>query len=328
MVWVEFIVASAILVVTAMQLAKYSDVIAIRTKWGGMFIGTLLLAGATSLPELLTTINSLGQDVPNLAAGNMFGSNMFNMFLLGLLDLTNQNARILRQVAMKHALTAGLAILLIGMAVFFIQADLPWSVGWVGLDSLLLLIVYLGGVRLLQGNSTAPPPVDESKLDPKLPSLKKAGIGFLAATIVLILVAPWLVSSSTRIAEITGLGTGFVGIVLVGMVTSLPEMVTTISAVRLGAYDLAVGNLFGSNIFNMFALGLTDLFMTSGRFLGAIDPAFALAGMLGLILTALGLVGNLARLERRLWVIELDALLLILVYLGGLWVLYSKGIGA
>ena len=326
MVWLQFIVASAILVFTAMQLAKYGDIIAIRTKLGGMFVGTLLLAGATSLPELLTTINSLGQNVPNLAAGNMFGSNMFNMLMLAILDLTNQNKRILRQVAMKHALTAGLAILMIGMAVFFIDINQNWKIGWVGLDSLMLMIVYLGGVRLLQGNS-APPPPDASEMDSKLPALWKALLGFSVATAILVVVAPLLVSSSAQIAEITGLGAGFVGIILVGMVTSLPEMVTTISAARMGAYDLAVGNLFGSNVFNMFALGLTDLFLTSGRFIGAIDRNFAVAGMLSLILTSLGLLGNLARLERRLFFIEVDALLLILVYVGGLWILYSLGIG-
>ncbi|MBN1303254.1 MAG: sodium:calcium antiporter [Anaerolineales bacterium] len=327
MVWIEFILASTILVVTAMQLAKYSDVIAIRTRLGGMFVGTLLLAGATSLPEFLTMINSLSQDVPNLAAGNMFGSNMFNMFMLALLDLTNQNKRILRQVAMKHALTAGLAILLIGMAVFFIQLDANWKLGWLGVDSLLIIAVYLGGVRLLQGN-TAPPVIEEEHLDPKLPSLRKALLGFGFATLILVIVAPTLVATSAQIAEITGMGTGFIGILLVGMITSLPELVTTTSAVRMGAYDLAVGNLFGSNIFNMFALGLTDIFMTSGRFLGAIDPVFAMVGMLSLLLTALGLIGNLARLERRIAnIIEIDALLLIIVYIGGLWLLYSRGVG-
>ncbi len=326
MVWVEFFVASIILVVTATQLAKYGDSIAVRTKLGGMFIGSLLLAGATSLPELLTTINSLDQNVPDLAAGNMFGSTMFNMFMLALLDLAYPKKRILRQVAEKHALTAGLAILLTGMAILFIQLDEIGQIGWVGVDSLLLLIAYLGGIRLLQSNNPPPPP-NESDLDPTLPPLWKALLGFGAATVVLVVIAPWLVSSSTRIAEITGLGTGFVGILLVGIVTSLPELVTTIAATRLGAYDLAIGNLFGSNLFNMFALGLTDVFMTSGRFLGAIAPQFALVGMLGLIMTALGLIGNLARLERRVLWLELDALLLLVVYIGGMWLLYTLGIG-
>jgi cation:H+ antiporter len=88
-----------------------------------------------------------------------------------------------------------------------------------------------------------------------------------------------------------------------------------------------VGNLFGSNIFNMFALGLTDIFYTQGRFLGVIDPAFAMVGMLGLLLTGLGLIGNLARLDRRLLFVEFDALLILVVYILGIWLLYARGIG-
>ena len=110
-----------------------------------------------------------------------------------------------------------------------------------------------------------------------------------------------MVTSANEIAVITGLGTTFIGTTLVAAVTSLPELVTTLAAVKIGADDMAIGNLFGSNMFNMFALGLTDVFYTPGRFLGAIDPSFLLVGMLGLLMTGLGLIGNLARLEKRIW---------------------------
>ena len=96
---------------------------------------------------------------------------------------------------------------------------------------------------------------------------------------------------------------------------------------RIGAFDLAVGNLFGSNLFNMFALGLTDVFYLEGRFLGVIDPAFALVGLIGLVLTSLALIGNIARVERRLLFVEIDALLIMLGYLLGMWFLLSRGIG-
>lgn len=112
MAWVQFILSAVILVYTAIKLAEYGDIIAVRTRLSGMFIGTLLIAGATSLPELLSAINAIGQGVPNLAAGSMFGSAMFNMFVLAILDLIHQNARILRRVAMNHALTASLANLM------------------------------------------------------------------------------------------------------------------------------------------------------------------------------------------------------------------------
>ncbi len=112
MVWLIFILSSALLVFAATKLAEFGDVIAERTGLGRLFVGTLLLAGATSLPELLTSINALSQGVPDLAAGNFMGSNMFNMALLGVLDMVGRQARVLRRVAMRHALTAGLAILL------------------------------------------------------------------------------------------------------------------------------------------------------------------------------------------------------------------------
>jgi cation:H+ antiporter len=326
MVWLQFIVSSAILVIAAHKLAQYSDIIAVRTRLGGMFIGTLLLAGATSLPELLSAINALWQGVPNMAAGSIFGSSMFNMFMLAVLDMLYRQTRILRRVAMNHALSGSLAMLLTGMAVFFILADVDSGIGWIGWDSLLLIGVYLGGVRLLQHNGFAPP-ADAEIAELNIPSLPKALVGFSAATLVMILVVPWLVSSAAGIADITGLSAGFIGATLLAIITSLPELVTTIAAVRMGAYDLAVGNLFGSNIFNMFVLGLTDAVYLPGHFIELIDPAFALIALLGLLLTGLGLIGNLARVERRLFLVEVDALLILVCYFLGMWFLYSRGLG-
>jgi cation:H+ antiporter len=110
------------------------------------------------------------------------------------------------------------------------------------------------------------------------------------------------------------------------LVTSLPEVVTTVTASRIGAFDLAVGNLFGSNIFNIFALGSTDVYYIQGRFLGVIDPSLTLAGLAGLLLTSLGLVGTVAQVERRILFVEVDAWLIILGYVGAMLLLYSRGI--
>jgi cation:H+ antiporter len=330
MVWVIFSISAGLIVIAAMQLAKYGDVIAIRTRLGGMFIGVLLLAGVTSLPEVLTTISSLLQGVPNLAAGNLLGSNLFNMFLLAILDLIHRKDRILRKAALKHALTGSLTVFTIGLVVFFIMADIDYQIGWVGIDSLMVMLAYFVGIRLIQtsqGHST----IHESQMaeiPDGTPALWKGLLGFGLATAVLVVVTPWMVQASAEIAEITGLGTTFVGTTLVAIVTSLPELVTTLAAVKIGADDMAIGNLFGSNLFNMFALGLTDLFYLDGRFLSVIDPAFLLVGMLGLLMTGLGLIGNLARLERRVLFIELDALALVILYFAGLWFLYTKGVTA
>ncbi len=326
MIWIQFFISSIIVVIAAIKLAQYGDVIAVRTKLSGMFIGTLLMAGATSLPELLSAVNSISIGEPNLAAGGMFGSSMFNMLLLAILDLMNQKTRILRKVAMNHALTASLGNLLMGLAVFFLLANIDLKLGWIGVDSLLIMVVYIAGVRLLQkqgGKAGDFPEVDS----PKVPTLKHALIGFSLATLVLVVDAPYLVDSANEIAEITGLGAGFIGATLLAITTSLPELVATIAALRIHAYDLAVGNLFGSNLFNMFVLGFVDVFYLEGRFLGEIDPTFALVALIGMLLTTLGLIGNIARVERRLLFVEIDALLIFIGYFLGMWFLYSNGIG-
>ncbi len=327
MIWLQFLITAVIIVFAANQLAKNGDIIAVRTGLSGMFIGTLLMAGATSLPELLSAVNALSIDSPGLAAGSMFGSGMFNMFMLAVLDLINQQARVLRRVAMNHALTASLANLLTALAIFFVLADIPTRLGWVGVDSLVIVAAYVIGVRLLQqqnnGSTTA-----AGEIGPGVPSLGKALVGFGLATLALVFVTPYMVESANGIAKITGLSSGFVGATFIGITTSLPELVATIAASRIGAYDLAIGNLFGSNLFNMFALALTDVFYLDGQFINEIDPSFALIGILVIVLTSLGLVGNIARMERRLWIVEADALLILLGYLFGMWFLYSRGIGA
>ena len=330
MIWLQFALSALVMVIVAIKLAEYGDAIAYHTQVSGMFIGALLIASATSLPEVLTMINAINQNHINLTAGDLFGSSMFNMLLLGLLDIIFYKSRVLRRVALKHALTARLGTMLTGIAVFFLLSDIHLTIGWVGLDSLMMMAIYFFGIWLLRSNPVNGA-VTEDGATPEttdnIPSLRKASLGFLIGAGVLIAVAPLMVRSGSGIAELTSLGDGFIGIVLIAFVTSLPDLVVMIAATRLGAYDMAVGNLFGSNMFNMFALALADVFYMQGSFLGAIDPIFALAGLLAMLLTTLGLIGNLAQVERRIWIVEIDALLLIISYLAGMYLLYVRGVG-
>ena len=251
------------------------------------------------------------------------------MLLLALVDMFSFQVPLLRRAAINHTLTMALGAMLMVVAIIFVLLAVPVpTLGWVGVDSLLLIALYFGGLWLIQkeGQLTAGPGgVDEVMPGADFPSLRKGVLGFAAAAIVLMLAVPELVKATADIAEITGLGTTFVGTALLSLVTSLPELIAAIAAVRLGAPDLAIGNLFGSNIFNMLGLGLADFFYTDGRFLGDIDPSFALVGLLGLLLMIMALIGNLARIERKIFYIEVDAVLMILVYLAGMYLLFMQG---
>jgi cation:H+ antiporter len=326
--WLQFIISAAVVVFAANKLAEYGDVIAVRTKLGGVFVGTILLAGATSLPELIASISAFREGFPNLAAGNFFGSNMVNVVLIALVDLINFQVPLLRRVAVNHALTAALTTVLMLVAVIAILGHVDMAIGWVGVDSLLLIILYFGGVWLIQreGKAQVSTPITVEP-GPEFPSLRRGLIGFGITAVVLVLVVPFLVSASSGIAAITGLGTGFIGTALLSVVTSLPELIAALAAMRMNAFDMAVGNLFGSSVFNMLSLGLADFFYTDGRFLEAIDENFVLVGLLGLLLTNMALVGNLARVERKFLFIEIDAIAIIIVYILGMYLLFLRGVG-
>jgi len=327
MAWVQFFVSAAAIVFVASKMTQYAHVIAVRTRLGGMFVGTLLVASATSMPEIITNVSSVRLGAPNLAAGDLFGSGMFNMLILALLDVVHFRERILRQVAVSHALTAALATLLTGMAALFVLARIPWRIGWMGLDSLSLIVIYVGGMWIIQKEGRRLGAPDGVELDVPGVGLTHAIVGFLVSAVILAFISPWLVRAAKEIAHITGLGTGFVGVTLFAFVTSLPEVVTMLVSVRLRAFDMTVGDLFGSNIFNMLALAVTDGFYDQGLLFSDIDANFALAGLLVVLVINLALVGNLARLRQRLWFIEVDALLIILSFVGGMLLLYQRGVG-
>jgi cation:H+ antiporter len=327
--WLIFFLSAAIVVIAAHRLAHYGDIIAVRTNLGGLVVGTVFLAAATSLPELITSISAFTVDAPDLAAGNLFGSNMVNMLLLALIDVLHYRVPLIRRMALTHTLTAVLASLLMLVAVLFVLAEVEFSLGWVGVESLVIIGIYFGGVWLVQQQSR--PPIGSAQpksvpVSPDFPSLRRGLVGFAATSAVLLLVVPQLVEATAEIATITGLSQSFVGTSMLSIVTSLPELLAALAAVRMGAVDLAVGNLFGSSVFNMLGLGLADVLYTDGRFLGAVDPSFAMVGLLALLLTNLALMANLARIERRILFIEIDALIIVVVYLVGMYLLFVQGI--
>ena len=311
-----------------MQLAKYGDVIAARTKLGGMFIGVLLLAGATSLPELLTSINSIRLGSPELSAGNFFGSSAFNMFILAILDVLGRDQRILRSSQGRHLVSGGFAVFICTLVVFFmvgnpILAGLNFNIGWLGIDSILIMAAYVLAIYMIQQSEqeTVSTEMTEEELA-EIPSLKVGLIGFTAAAVVLGFVCPFMVRAAEQISEITGLGASFVGSSLVALVTSLPEMVTSISAISIGAADMALGNLFGSNMFNMFGIGIADLFYTKGRFLSTVDNSFIVVGMLGVLMTSFGLLGNIVKFKRVGKLIDMDSIIMTFLYFGGMYLLF------
>lgn len=272
-------------------------------------------------------------DAPDLAAGNLFGAAMSNMLTLGLIDLLYRQQQVWKQAALEHTLTASLAMALTALAAFCVLLKPHISFAAVGFESLGLLLLYILGMRLVfrqedvkrrhqeqeilverlgTGEGSGPTPGHE---------LRSAIFEFTAGALALLVAAPFLAWSANRIAEETGLSTTFVGTSLVAITTSLPELVVAFSAVRLGAFDLAVGNLFGSNAFNMAAFFFADVAYRKGSLLGQVSPTHALTALWSMLMMSIGLMGIIYRAEKRFWLIEPDSLLMIAAYILGLWLL-------
>ncbi len=321
------LVAGAIGVVYAgVTLARSADIIAARSKVGGLWLGMVLLAMATSLPELLTAGTAVRIGAPDLAAGDLFGSNMANMLILALINLLPR-ADVFRRAALDQALTATFAITLTSIAAGFVLLSASPLVGIIGPGSVLLLAWYVVGSRAVLRHSavmqatvveteittpTQPEPV-QAAADPR-GGLRSAVWRFALGTVVVCITAPIFAVSSQAAVELTGLTESFVGVVVLGVATSLPEAVASLAALRIQAYDLAVANLFGSNAANMLMFAPLDL-LTPTPILASVGSIHAFTGLASIIMMALALGAIVLRAKRRLVLLEPSSGLIVLTYL-------------
>ena len=322
-----FAASGAIIVLGGAMLTRAADVIADRTGLGRVFVGTLLLATATSLPELTTDIAAVRLGEPNLAAGDLFGSSMANMLILALINLLPPRGQVFRRAASAHVLAGVLAIGLNALAAVFVLARPPYVILGISPGSVLIVVVFLAGMRTVYNHSVgAGSPADSgtAPAGPHALSLNAAGLRFIVATVLIFVVAPRFAGAAKQVADLSGLGATFVGTWLVGAATSAPELVSCIAAVRLGAFDLAVGNLLGSNSFNMVVFLAMDVAHPGRTIFGAIDPSHALSALVAVVLMCLALVAIVYRAERRFAFLESDSWVMLLTYLAGLWLLYQR----
>lgn len=329
-----FVMSAAVVVVAGTVLTRTADVIAEHTGLGRLWIGVILLATATSLPELATDIAAVRLGAPDLAAGDLFGSSMANMLILALVGLMPPRDGIFRQATPDHVLSASLAIVLNALGAVLILSPTGLVVMGMGPEPLILVLVFLAGTRTVYRHGRRAKPLQES-VEAK-PALHSDSAGFSLRGVVvraglsalaILAVAPVFAHSAQRIAALSGLGDTFIGTLLVGLSTSLPEVVTSIAAVRMGAFDLAVGNLFGSNAFNMLVFLPMELVHRGGPLFPLLDRGHAITALVAVILMTIGLAAIVYRPLRRQALSEPGSVLMVIAYVLGIWALYGHHTG-
>lgn len=322
--FLAFVAVCALIFLVAYRLVSHADTIARETGLGGVWIGTIMLAAATSLPEVFTAVNAAVLDAPDIGVGDLFGANLVNVLILAVLDLAFARRRVLNQISEEHVFFALLGMLLMLMAGMSIFVGGWGRIGHVGLDTILIAAAYLGGMRLLYRLSGSRPFAPAHGSGPNRAQLREAAVGFALETAGLLVLTPFLVLTAEAVSLEAGVSSTFVGTLLVGLATTLPELGTTFSAIRLGAFDLGVGNLFGSVTFNMTILLFMDVAYPRGPLLALVSRDHVLTTLFGVTCLALGIV---AILSRRRWTraLRLENLLIICTYVLGLWLLYGMG---
>lgn len=327
---VQFLACAAVIVIAGTFLSKYADAIAELTGLGRLLVGSVLLAGATSLPELTVDISAVRLGAVDLAVGDLLGSSLMNLLILALLDLSyHSRGRMLSKQAAAHALSGSVsAALTCLIAIGLLTGKSLESYALLGISPAVYAVAfaYMLGVRLVYlDQRISLRTAAEQGVEPHEPvaglTLGGAITGFVVCAVAILIAGPFLARAADELAAKTGLGGTFVGTTLVAFSTSLPELVSSLAALRIGAHDLAIGNVFGSNAFNMMLLAPLDL-VHPGPLLAAVSGNHAVTCVAAVLATQVAVMGQLYQAENRSRLIEPDASLVILIVMGALALIY------
>lgn len=318
-----FIGLSVAIVIAAVFLANSADEIAEGTKLGRSMAGLILLAGATSLPELMVGWTGVQIGALDLTIGELLGSCLLNLLILALMDLvTRTKGSMISRISEAHSLSAATCILLAGTVLMSLLVQTDFTFLRLSLGSWVIALVYIGCMRLIYKDQLEHDPKSVEVSQQKVSLLKAIPIYLVSAGVILY-VAPKLAVNAEKLSHMTGLGETFFGTVFVALITSLPELVSTYTAIRLGAFDMAVGNILGSNCINIFIVSLVDA-ATPSAILGSVSMTHAITATSIVIITTVAMAALVYRGTKKLLLLEPDALMIILLVLGALFLVYQS----
>ena len=296
----QFAVCAALIGRAGFMLSTSADRLARHHGWGRGWVGLAMLATVTSLPELATGTSAVAWvDAPNLAVGDALGSCVFNLVFLVVVDGLQQRQPMYRHASATHLLTAAFGVVMLGfVAMSLVLAGKVPRLFHVGVYSPLMLSLYVLALasvsrheRALMAQAAAP---EGEAVDPRAEWRR-----FALAALIVLLAGAWLPEVADGLAQAAGLSRSFVGTLWLAFATSLPEIAVTLAALRLGAVDLAIANLLGSNLFNVVLLAVDDAVYLRGPLLADAAPVHAGTAVAAIVMTGLVMIGLVMRPQGR-----------------------------
>lgn len=282
-------------------LSRSADALADAHGWGRGWVGLALLATVTSLPELASGISAVAfVDAPNLAVGNALGACVVNLLFLVVVDALQRRQPMYREASATHLLSAGFGVVMLGLvALSLLTGTRAPAVLHVGVYSPLLLALYLLALKAVHAHERRARVAEATRPPAPAGATRREWRRFGVAALVVVAAGSWLPQAADGLATSLGLSRSFVGTVLMAVVTTLPEMAVTLGALRLGALDMAIGNLLGSNLFNVAILAVDDAFYVRGPLLADAASVHTGTAVTALVMTGLVIIGLLMRPQGR-----------------------------
>ena len=260
LLWLEFIVILGLIYLSGEKLSIYGDRLSSRVGISEGLIGVTLISAVTSLPELFTGISAVNivKD-NNMLFGEILGSCIFNLTIVSIMSFALKKSNLFTIISEKFKKTSLLTGLLLFSVALFLRINLP-SIGFLGLQSILIAIFYFLILKIIYKREFKPTGENEKSSE----SLSNIILKFSIASVVIIITGLYLPVLAKKIAIGMNWTSTFMGLLFIAMVTSLPELVVSYSAAKRGFYGIAIGNIFGSIIFNILILSIVDLFYLKG----------------------------------------------------------------
>ncbi len=253
-VYILYVVAVAVVVVLSIKLGKYVDVIDAKSNISGAFIGGVMLAAVTSLPELFSSLSSVWIVKENsLVIGNILGSNLINLAFMGAFLIGF--AKGFKKAKFNKYYYVGLIVCLamFGLVALGLYLGKYLRLGWYSAVSPVILAIYV--IYILKMPKTS----EEGESSDDGITLKQAVVRFAVCAVILIGASIALAYLTDNVADMLGLGKTFAGALFLGVATSLPELVSSITLCSRGNFNAAAGNIIGSNVFNFTILFVADV---------------------------------------------------------------------
>ena len=326
-IWLKFFASAGLVVLAGIKLTKYANILSDRFSISKAWMGMILLGAITSLPEATASIASAGiLRAPNLAVGNIAGSVNFNLMIVALMDFVYHRGSVTAQIQAKRtyewsAVFYGLLSSIVVVEIFLSSKTSLIAFGPISLGSILIVILYFLGSKFIFKKETG----DKSdSVKRTITSQDKILIfKMMAGALTVIFGGIWLSSLADSISVVTGLGQSFVGTTFLGFVTSLPEIVVSVSAIRMGAFDLAFGNIFGSNMFNILILSICEGFYIKGPIFSDVAQTHILMMTLSVVLTTILIIGIRKGAKKTFFGFGLDTILMMICFAIGMKFLYD-----